>query len=120
MPTKPEVTDIDRKDFTCDVDNDFVIIGLRFTKHVTVDLAETRYKKDHEWVPASQKRTSDASSETAADGTHIRVRAKPRKKDGSKCDAKPLGDLTVTVTNDERSGTSTPSDPKPFDVAYNP
>ena len=120
MATKPEVTGIDTTVFKCDVEVGFAITGKEFAKDVTVKLEETRYKLDHEWIPATLQCESNASSASAADGTEVTVRSKPRKKDGSKCPppGHGRGDLTVTVTNNDDHGRSTGSNTKPFDVDY--
>jgi hypothetical protein len=118
MPTDLKITDIDIKEFECGKSDDFTIIGEGFTKKVTVKLEETRYKADHEWIPLEQYCGSDASSESDEDGTHIRMHAKPRKKDGSKCGDRSTGDLTITVTNHESSGTTAASGTEKFDVIY--
>ena len=120
MAIKPDVTGIDTTVFKCDVEEEFDIIGKNFANEVAVKLEETRHKLDHEWIPATLQCESNASSASAADGTRITVRSKPKKKDGSKCTERPLGDLTVTVTNNERNLASTSSDPASFDVTYGP
>jgi hypothetical protein len=118
VATKPVVTGPSVTSFICDQVNTFDVIGSQFSKNVVVDLAETRYKKDHVWDQDSNQYVSNASSDSAVDGTRITVKSKPHKKDNSKCGGHPVGDLTITVTNNE-SGTMTPSDPQPTDVTYN-
>jgi hypothetical protein len=117
VATKPVVTKPSITSFTCDQVNTFDIIGSKFSKNVVVDLAETRYLKDHAWDQDTNQYVSNASSASAVDGTCITVKSKPHKKDGSKCGGFPVGDLTITVTNNE-AGTMTPSDPQSSDVTY--
>jgi hypothetical protein len=118
VATKPVVTGPSVTSFTCDQANSFEITGSKFAKNVVVDLAETRHKKDHAWHQDTNQYVSNASSASAVDGTRITVKSKPHRKDGKKCSGRPVGDLTITVTNNE-SGKMSPSDPQSSDVTYN-
>jgi hypothetical protein len=114
MSKKPVIKDIDNTTFHCEKAETFKILGENFAEDVTVDLEETRHKKDHEWKPPHLKAHSNATP-GQENGTEIVVTSTPRKKDGSKCDGRPVGDLTITVTNDQ---SRMASDPKSFDVTY--
>jgi hypothetical protein len=110
MATQPSVTRIDTTTFYCRVEKSFKIFGSNFSPQVTVDLAETRYKKDHKW---DQKVNIYSSNATSGDnGTEIVVTATPGKKDSTKkCDSHyEPGDLTVTVTNTGGLSSKLPND----------
>ena len=106
MAADPEVVDIDCTDFSCYAFKVFHIFGNGFAKNVTVELEETGDQVDHEWIPCQATWRSNATSDSEADGHVIEINAKPRKCDGTSCDddGYGLGDLTVTVTNNDDSG----------------
>jgi hypothetical protein len=112
MAKKP-VIGLSTHQFTCGKSNKFTIYGANFTKNVNVKLEETRHGKDHVWV--IQKVTSNATP-GSDDGTEITVEATPTKRNGTPCDARPVGDLTVTVTNNGGPSTAANSN----DVHYSP
>ncbi len=107
MPRKPEIHDVAPKSFQCAVNQNLTISGFGFTATVTVALAETRYEQDHAWTLATVQPCASSNG-----GTQITVSAMPRRQGG--CGAYGTGDLTITVTNNDKGKLT----PMSFNVNY--
>jgi hypothetical protein len=113
MATTPVVRAITQGLFIVGRQTSFDVIGTRFSKHVLVQLSLV--DPNFAFDPSSIETTSNSSSESAVDGTLIRVTT--TLKDAPPHHQLPTGDLTITVTNQQGS-TSTPSATVAFSVEF--
>jgi hypothetical protein len=88
MSTTLKITGPDEINFACNQRNDFDITGQGFSDEVSVVLEETELSIDHD--PERKYPSTDG-------GTRISVYTTPH---GSDCGKYPVGNLTMTVTND--------------------
>ena len=99
MPKKPAPV---QTEFKCKEPNVVTVVGENFSAKVTVKLESTK----HQWTP------EEVPAQSGKGGTEVTVRSTPTRKDKTECPKKgsgyPMGDLTITVTND--NGTEQTSD----------